>query len=125
MKYFLIITILLFSINANAISYECSVTKKFDSKKEYSLEEIKKFNFKLKISENNKQVISRCSLSISENKNTCDEYEVDRIEVDKIAKIQKYYVFKNQFDVQLYSDLTFLENNGRGGISFGKCKNLN
>ena len=30
----------------------------------------------------------------------------------------------SQFDVQLYPDMNFVENNGRGSISYGKCEKL-
>ncbi len=37
------------------------------------------------------------------------------------SRIKKFYVFRSQFDVQVYPDLSFIENNGRGGIAFGTC----
>lgn len=66
--------------------------------------------------------VSRCSFSPSANKVTCDRYQVDKVVFDENAKIKKYYVFRSQFDVQLFSDLSFIENNGRGDIAYGKCR---
>ncbi|WP_281970147.1 MULTISPECIES: hypothetical protein [unclassified Polynucleobacter] len=59
-----------------------------------------------------------------ECKVTCDRYSVDRVEVDKFVGIKKFYFFKGQFDVQLFPDMNFVENNGRGGVSYGKCEKL-
>ena len=59
--------------------------------------------------------------AMSAGKITCDSYDVDRVEVDPVVRIKKFYVFGSQFDVQLFPDLTFVENNGRGGIAFGRC----
>ncbi len=52
---------------------------------------------------------------------TCDRYEVDKVVLDEVARIKKYYVFSSQFDVQLYSDGRFIENNGRGTVAYGTC----
>ena len=62
-----------------------------------------------------------CSFSPSVHEVTCDRYEVDKIVFDEKVNIRKYYAFRSQFDVQVFSDLHFVENNGRGGIAFGKC----
>ncbi len=66
--------------------------------------------------------VERCSFAPSANKVTCDRYPIDRIEVDGNVNIKKFYLFRSQFDVQLFSDLTVVENNGRGGVAFGTCK---
>ena len=47
---------------------------------------------------------------------------VDKVATGKYVKIKKFDVFESQFDVQLFLNMEFVENNGRGGISFGKCK---
>lgn len=65
--------------------------------------------------------LGRCSFAQSANEVTCDYYEVDRIMHDDNVKIKKYYVLRSHFDVQIFSDLSFIENNGRGDIAFGKC----
>ena len=53
---------------------------------------------------------------------TCDRYPMDKVVLDENVKIKKYYLFRSQFDVQLFADLLFIENNGRGGIAFGRCR---
>jgi len=42
----------------------------------------------------------------------------------QIGHIAKYYYFDGQFDVQIFPNLSFIENNGRGDIAFGKCRKL-
>lgn len=108
---------------AGAAQYSCAVKNKFDIARQYSKDDINKGAFSVKIKdEQTSALISRCSFSISADKITCDEYEVDKIVYDKNAKIKKFYVFRSQFDIQIFSDLTFVENNGRGGIGFGSCE---
>ena len=43
-------------------------------------------------------------------------------EKDENVGHTKYCNFRGQFDVQVFSSMEFLENNGRGGLSSGKCE---
>jgi hypothetical protein len=104
------------------VEYDCPVTHKLDGERVYSAEQLKRFQPVVKISDRGKAAtLSRCSFSPSRKKVTCDSYETDKIVFDKNVKIKKYYVFSSQFDVQLYNNLLFVENNGRGTIAYGKC----
>lgn len=47
---------------------------------------------------------------------------MEKVVFDENVKIKKYYLFRSQFDVQLFPDLSFLENNGRGSIAYGQCR---
>ena len=40
---------------------------------------------------------------------------------DPAAKSKKFYLFRTQSELQIFADLRFIENNGRGTISFGSC----
>jgi hypothetical protein len=46
------------------------------------------------------------------------------VEIDKFNGMKKFYYFTGQFDVQLFTDMRFVENKGRTGISYGKCKKI-
>jgi hypothetical protein len=106
-----------------AVEYECRVEKKFNSDHVYTPAEIDKGRFAVRVEESGDDAfLSRCSWSSIEGKVTCDRYEVDRTVLDEHVKIKKYYVFRSQFDVQLFPDLSFIENNGRGDIAFGRCR---
>ena len=108
---------------AAAAEYDCKVTKKFDSENSYTAHQIEKGHFSVKVEESGGGAfVARCSFSPSASKVTCDRYQVDKVLFDENVKIKKYYVFRSQFDVQLFSDLSFIENNGRGGIAYGKCR---
>jgi hypothetical protein len=121
-KFVFIFLILTFSNAAFAVDYECIVNKKVDSEVDYSAQQISDANFRVKISDKSEGVVlSRCSYSIIEQKDTCDEYPVSKIVYYKNVKIKKFYVFWSQFDVQLFPNMTFIENNGRGSIAYGKC----
>jgi hypothetical protein len=107
---------------AQAAEYHCTVKKKFDSERVYTADQIEKGQFSVLVEENGKSAfLSRCSFTTSAQKVTCDRYEVDKIAFDENVKIKKYYVFHSQFDVQLFPNLFFIENNGRGGIAYGTC----
>lgn len=108
---------------SNAVEYDCVVEQKFDSERSYSPTKIKDGQFSVIIEETGSETfLSRCSFSSTAGKKTCDRYKVDRIAYDENVSIKKYYIFSSQFDVQLFSDLFFVENNGRAGIAFGNCK---
>ena len=108
---------------AVAVEYDCKVGKKLEPEASYIAQQLEKRQFSVKIEEGGDgAVLSRCSFALSANKVTCDRYQVEKIVFDENVKIKKYYVFRSQFDVQLFPDLSFLENNGRGGIAFGKCR---
>ena len=122
MKIFLLL--LLFSPLVYSSSYECRVTRKLDSETIYSSSHIEQYKFSVRIKDELKTELERCSYSPNQNKVTCDRYSIDRVEVDKFVGIKKFYFFKGQFDVQLFPDMNFVENNGRGGVSYGKCEKL-
>ena len=124
MKNLICISLLLISPLVYSNSYDCKVTRKIGLDNIVSGGELKKWKFSVKIHDNSKPELERCSFIPSQNKVTCDRYTVDRVEVDKFVGIKKFYYFTGQFDVQLYPDMRFVENNGRGGISYGKCEKL-
>ena len=107
--------------------YDCRVTAKgtFTSTgfSEYSQENLDRFQHSVRLVEAaGSAILSRCSWTITDQRMTCDNYTVDRVEVDQNVEIRKYYYFRGQFDFQLFPNMTFLENNGRGGIAFGTCR---
>jgi hypothetical protein len=118
-----LIFILVFKIEASSAEFSCKVTEKYDFGKIYSKAEIDKWKFSAKIEDHGTSAfVSRCSHSNIEGKVTCDRYEVDRIEYDKNVNIKKYYIYRSQYNIQMFKDLSFIEDNGRGGISYGKYK---
>ena len=121
MKFYALF-LLLFPTLCGAVEYKCDVDRKLDSERVYSADQLKKGQFSVLIKENGSTAsLSRCSFSSSAQAVTCDQYDVDKIAFDENVKIKKYYVFRSHFDVHVFSDLSFLENNGRGTIAFGKC----
>ena len=108
---------------ASAADYDCKVIKKVDSENPYTSQQIENGQFSVKVVEGGEGAfVSRCSFSPSANEVTCDRYQVDKVVFDENVKIKKYYVFRSQFDVQLFSNLSFVENDGRGGIAYGICR---
>ncbi|MDX2274219.1 MAG: hypothetical protein NW206_02115 [Hyphomonadaceae bacterium] len=104
-------------------TYDCPVTRKTDSDgRIYSSEELARWQFAVRVIEGPTTIIQRCSFSSIAVRVTCDSYTSDRIERDASVGVQKFYYFRGQYDVQIFSDGTFIENNGRGGIAFGRCE---
>jgi hypothetical protein len=111
------------TLSATAAEYSCSVTKKVNADRQYSAEELAELRFSNTIEEvGNQTWVSRCSFARSAGGVTCDRLRMEHVVVDPSVKIKKYYMFSSQFDFQLYPDLSFVENNGRGGISYGRCR---
>lgn len=116
--------ILIFLIvnSAQASEYNCPVTKKFDPENTYTTEMIEKYQYMVKINQfSHATYIARCSYSTSQGEITCDVYQPDHVVTDDRIGAKKFYFFDSQFDVQLFPDFTFVENNGRGSIAYGKC----
>lgn len=106
-----------------AVEYHCRVFRKVSFEIEYSQEELNKWQFTVKLEENDgKAFLSRCSYSVIDGEITCDRHRVDRVEYDPNPKVKKYYVFQPQFDFQLFPSLKAVENNGRGDIAFARCE---
>ena len=106
-----------------AVTYECPVATKFSEEYTYSKEHLNKYTPSVRVVDNGDNgILSRCSYESSAKKVTCDDYPIDYIVSDSFVGHKKYYVFRSQFDMQIFSGLGFVENNGRGTISFGKCR---
>lgn len=121
--------VLLVSVNVHAAIYDCKVTKKFDTENVYSKEAIERGKFSVMVRDTQSPTLSRCSFIQSQGAVTCDEYQVDKIAQAAKVGIKKFYYFDGQFDVQIFpavgsGPMTFVENNGRGGIAFGTCKTV-
>lgn len=124
MKKTLFLLLLFQSSFVFSSSYDCKVNRKFDFNSEITPSIIQKYQYSVRIKDTSKPELERCSFTPSQNRVTCDRYTVDRVETDKFVGIKKFYYFTGQFDVQLYPDMRFVENNGRGGISYGTCEKL-
>ena len=122
-KLLLFIGVVLVVISpAQAADYRCNVESKLSRGHVYSQSELQKWRSSVLIEERGGSAfLSRCSTTYYSQEVTCDRYEVDKIVFDETAKIKKFYVFRSHFDVQVFSDLSFIENNGRGDIAFGTC----
>ncbi len=106
-----------------AVELKCAVTRKVDGERIYTAADLAKGQYSVRIEESAAgSTVARCALSPSASRVTCDRCPVDRIERDPSIGVKKFYVFRSQFDVQVFKGLSFVENNGRGGIAFGTCR---
>tara|TARA_B100001093_G_C26186531_1_gene742050 strand:+ start:22 stop:405 length:384 start_codon:yes stop_codon:yes gene_type:complete len=123
MRAALAVILLTIVTQAGAAEYECDITKKFDAENQYTASHFEKWQFSIRVKDyGDKAILSRCSFSSSAGRVTCDDYEATLVNSDPIAGHKKYYYFYGHFDVQIFANLNFVENNGRGSIGFGKCK---
>jgi hypothetical protein len=112
-----------FSFSAVAADYRCTVERKVHHEGEYTAAELEKGKFSNLIEETKEgSFVSRCSFEATQGRVTCDHYKADRVEVATGVKIKKFYFFSSQFNLQVFPNLTFIEDNGRGSISFGRCQ---
>ena len=126
MKKILLALMLMLVAFSHAGTFECKVEKKYsaDLSVIQTKQEVEKSNFNIKIQEAQDTTVKRCSFAPSQNAVTCDTYSADRVEFTntQFVKIKKFYVTNSQYDIQIFEDLSFIENNGRGSIAYGKCK---
>ena len=111
---------------ADAVIYDCQVERKLDRERVYAPQDLVKYRPRVLIEQTDGEAyVSRCSFSIiNGGVETCDKYKADYVAFDAHVDVSKFYVFESQFSVQLFSDGDFVEDNGRGTISFGTCKKL-
>ena len=127
-QYFATFLIIIFCASSSyAVTYECPVSQKLDNNIGYfSKEKLEKYKFSIRVTDDSSHAtLSRCGFDSGSSKVTCDNYEVDKIVSSLNRDIKKYYVFSSHFDVQIFSDMQFVENNGRMTIAFGTCHILN
>ena len=102
-------TVLLIALNlcihAYASVHECAVAQKLSPERTYTPEEIRRNAFTIKLEQlPGEAYVSRCSLSVSKGKVTCDRYRVDRVEIDRFIGARKFNLFSAQFDFQLFKN---------------------
>jgi hypothetical protein len=104
-------------------AYDCPVTRKMNAEgHEYTAAELARSQFSVRVVETSGgALLQRCSFAPSAGRITCDSYTADHVEVDPHVGVRKYYFFRGQFDLQIFVDGSFIENNGRGDIAFGRC----
>lgn len=114
------------SAQAEAVIYDCRVERKLDRERVYAAQDLEKYRPRVLIELiDSNSYVSRCSISvINGGVETCDRYKADHVAFDANVDVSKFYVFESQFNVQVFSDGYFIEDNGRGTISFGTCKKL-
>jgi|TARA_B110000879_G_C10690952_1_gene325360 hypothetical protein len=109
--------------NSASANTTCIVQNKLDALtgNVYSAEQLKSMQFSLRL-DTEAQTMSRCSFQKSAGTVTCDTYNIDKVAIASgFVDIKKYYYFSGQFDLQIFNNYEFVENNGRGSIATGIC----
>ncbi|STX84925.1 Uncharacterised protein [Legionella donaldsonii] len=117
----LLFILLLLPIPSFALTYTCNTFKKVNFEQEYPKDQLEKFQSftLLETYDDNVAYVSRCVYF--DKKIQCKKMLVDRIERDTNGNSTKFYVFASHFNFQLFHNLSGLEDNGGGDISFQKC----
>lgn len=110
-------------LGARAATFDCRVEQKFHSGGAYTAENLRTYKPRVvvNVTEGGAQLRRRSISPSAGGVETCDAYEVDHIVSDGRVGVSKYYYFEGQFDMQIFADGYFVENNGRGAVSFGRC----
>ena len=128
MNYSLVSVAVLFGLmgTANASSlkeYTCTVDGKRNGDQVYSSQEIRSAELQIIVRDSGKKAsLGRCSFSSSEGRVACKFSNVDKIVRDDQTGMSKFSSYRAKFDVELYSDGSFLERDGQGSIAYGKCQ---
>jgi len=108
------------------VNLNCVVEKYLASGTLSDESEIKTKQLSYRVAESPTQAyVSRCSFSPPRKQVVCTQHKIDKVVTWKKSEseiLKKYYAFSFQFDFQLYPDLSFVGNNGRGDVAYGKCK---
>ena len=122
-KSLLILVTIASLANSASANTMCIVQNKLDALtgNVYSAEQLKSMQFSLRL-DAQAQTMSRCSFQNSAGAVTCDTYNIDKVAIARgFVDIKKYYYFSGQFDLQIFNNYEFVENNGRGSIATGIC----
>lgn len=124
------------SSTVSAATYECRaewaayLSEDFaDGLKVASKEYTNRLQLMVRITDEDKIKLERCSFVKSVNKQTCDTHYIDKEIEDKNVGMRKLYITSSQYDIQLIKlgngMIGYIENNGRGGIATGFCNVIN
>lgn len=112
------------TLDSFSLTLYCTTIRKIERTQEYTKQQLEKYQFATKLEwyPNKESYLSRCGFSPLTKKIDCDRYLIDKIEEDPNVHIYKFYVFRSQFNFQLFPDFTSIEDNGRGGLAYQDCK---
>ena len=115
-------TLLALTVSANANSYLCKVKKVATAIEVPSKPYLAKHQPHVIVYDYGKSaILQRCDIPDWKTEHECDKYQADKIERNNSFGGKKYYYYRGQYDVQIFPNMTFVENNGRGMIAFGSC----
>ena len=110
MKSVILFPVLLITLTANAATYECNVERSLPT-------DAPNLNITVDERENSSSVI-RCLVNVEKG---CSLSFSDEVHYNEFLKSKKFYNLKGQSDLQIFSDLKFIDNSGQGVFRFGKC----
>ena len=115
--------VLLPAAAAQATTYECRVTAVWSplTIPERSYLARTRPSLRLHDSDDGTDVL-RCTRDPARKKRTCRTIPIDWMAEDPAHGSRKFYQFATHYDLQLFADRTFVENDGNGVILHGKCR---
>jgi hypothetical protein len=69
-------------------------------------------------------VVTRCAHHPGETGRRCERIGIDWVEQRAENASRKYYRFATHYDLQLFLDRTFVENDGLGTVYHGQCREV-
>lgn len=110
--------------------YKCDLAKTIHVKHNTATKDLKRNMYSLFILETdnpkvkNQYTLYKCFYKKPTNKKRCEDIPISKVSLLDGSQIKKYYNLDMQYDLQVFKDLSFIENNGKGVISVGMCKIL-
>ena len=67
-------------------------------------------------------VVTRCARDPAWKRMECQRIEIDWVDANAGDGSRKYYRFAIHYDLQIFFDRSFVENDGRGVVYHGQCE---
>jgi hypothetical protein len=113
------------ALPAQAATYECRITDVWSPLVIPEREYLRRTAPTLRLEDTPQgAVVTRCARAPGEREAKCERVEIDWVAVHAAAGSRKYYRFETHYDLQLFFDRSFVENDGRGVVYHGQCREL-
>jgi len=107
---------------ARAAEYDCRVTDVWSPLVVPEVEYLERVQPTLHLSDTDAGVfVTRCARDPARKETHCERIQIDWVTRDDARATRKFYRIDRQYDLQLFFDRTFVENDGNGTVYHGRC----
>jgi len=110
-------------VHAQAATYACRVTDVWSPLVIPEADYLERIRPTVRVEESLQgAVVTRCARDPAWKRVDCQRIEIDWVDVNAGAGSRKYYRFAEHYDLQIFFDRSFVENDGRGVVYHGQCE---